>query len=97
MMFGSKSWSFFVDEGPDTTYVFAAMLAFTVGLGVVDHRILLEDVHLLDAGDLLHAQTLDGVIQTLVAVRRGLVHGFVLTARLKRTQRNANRRSVARS
>ena len=63
----------------------------------MDHRILLEDVHLLDAGDLLHAQTLDGVIQTLVVVRRGLVHGFVLTARLKRTQRNANRRSVARS
>ena len=32
MMPGSRSWSFFVDEGPDTTYVFAAMLAFTVGL-----------------------------------------------------------------
>ena len=59
----------------------------------VRHRaVLLEDVHLLDPGDLLEAQTLQRVRQALVVRRLRLVHRLVLPATRKEEDAVAGRR-----
>ena len=46
-----------------------------LGVDKVDHRVVLEDVHLLDARDVVHADALERVLQTLIV---GVVRSGVL-------------------
>ena len=52
----------------------------TLGVAEVDDLGALEDVDLLDAGDRVHAQPLQRVLQPLVVRGRRLVHRLLLSA-----------------
>lgn len=53
----------------------------TLGVNEVnDVVVVLEDVHLLNAGDSVHTQALQGVLEALVVSRGGLVHSLLLPA-----------------
>lgn len=53
-------------------------LGLTLGIAEVDDVGALEDVDLLDAGDGVHAQPFQRVLQPLVVRRGRLVHGLLL-------------------
>lgn len=52
----------------------------TLGVNEVDDGVILEDVHLLNARDSVHAQALQGVLQPLVVSGGRLVDGLLLPA-----------------
>lgn len=59
----------------------------TLGVGEVHHLIVvLEDVHLLNAWDGVHAQPLQGILQSLVVRAGGFVHRLVLSVQQQQQQ-----------
>ena len=57
-----------------------------LGVGEVDHVVVFEDVHLLDAGDDVDAQALEGVREALVVGGGGLVQSLLLPVWVKRNE-----------